>query len=137
MSKGVESVLVTKQEIVVLPRAESIVVECVLVAIIVMYSEPRFNQQNGSIIKGVPRDLNKGIHNVNRIPRPNFPCCTYCHQLGHQINECPFIEYNVKQRFAEHFQNLNLKPSRVGNHGHIEPKGLYHERVKTPNRLKK
>jgi len=67
----------------------------VLVAIRKRYYEPRFNQHNGSIVKGVPRDWNRGSHNVNKVPRPNFPCCTYCHQIKHQINECPFIEDNV------------------------------------------
>jgi hypothetical protein len=32
------------------------VAEGVLVAIRVKYSEPIFNQQNGSIVRGVPRD---------------------------------------------------------------------------------
>ncbi len=73
---------------------------------------------------------------MNRVPRPNSPHCTYYHQIGHQINECPFIEDNVKQGFVEHFQNLNLELARVGNHGHIEPKDLYHERVKIPNKFK-
>jgi hypothetical protein len=49
----------------------------------VTYSEPIINQQNGSINSEVPRDWNRGIHNVNKIPRPNFPCYTYCHQIGH------------------------------------------------------
>ncbi len=99
------------------------------------YSEPKVHQQNGSINNGVPRHWNKVMHCVNKVPRPNSPRCTYCHQIGHQINECPFIEDNVKQRFADHFQNLNLEPSRVGNHGPIEPEDLYHEKVKIPNRL--
>jgi hypothetical protein len=43
------------------------------------YNEPRFNQQNGSIIRRVPRDWRKRIYDVNKIPKPNFPCCTYCH----------------------------------------------------------
>jgi len=77
------------------------------------------------------------MHNVNRVPRPKFSRCTYCHQIGHQINECPFIKYNVKQGTAKHFQNLNLKPSRVGNHGLIEPEDMYHEKVKIPNIFKK
>jgi hypothetical protein len=29
-----------------------------------------------------------------------------------------------------------LEPAKVGNHGHIEPEGKYHERVKISNRLK-
>jgi hypothetical protein len=66
------------------------------VAIRVKYSELRFNQQNGSIVGGIPRDWSKGIHNVNRAPRPNSPRCTYCHQIRHQINECPFIDNNVR-----------------------------------------
>jgi hypothetical protein len=74
---------------------------------------------------------------VNKVPRLNFPCCTYCHQIGHQINECPFIENNVKQRFVEHFQNLNPKPTRVRKHGYIELEDLYHERVKISNKFKK
>jgi len=48
-------------------------------AIRVMYSEPRFNHQSGNIITCVPRDWSKGIHRVNRVPRPNPPQCTYCH----------------------------------------------------------
>ncbi len=44
---------------------------------------------------------------MNKIMGPNFPHCTYCHEIGHQINECPFIEDNVKKGFVEHFQNLN------------------------------
>jgi hypothetical protein len=43
----------------------------------------------------------------------------------------------VRQGFVELFQNLNLKPARVGNHGHIELQDLYHERVRIFNRLKK
>jgi hypothetical protein len=42
----------------------------------VKYSEPKFNQQNGSIVRGVPSDYSRGIHNVNKVPRPNFPPCT-------------------------------------------------------------
>ncbi len=106
-------------------------------AIRIKCSEPRVNQQNVSIISGVPREWSKGIHSVNRLPRPNYPHCTYCHQIRHQINECPFIEENMRQRFVEHFQNLNLELARVGNHGHIELEDLYHERVKIPNKFRK
>jgi hypothetical protein len=137
MSKGVEQVLVTRQEIVVLPKAKLTMVECVLVVVKMKYSEPKFNQQNGSIVRKVPRDWSRGIHSVNKVPKLNFPHCTYCHQIRHQINECPFIENNVRQGFIKHFQNLNPEPARVGNHGHIEPKGMYHERVKIPNKLRK
>jgi hypothetical protein len=73
---------------------------------------------------------------VNKVPKPNSPHCTYCHQIGHQINECPFIENNVRQGFAEHFQNLNLELERVGNHGHIEPEDLYHKKVKILDRFR-
>ncbi len=72
---------------------------------------------------------------MNKVPRPNFRCCTYCHKIGHHINECPFSEDNVKQGFAAHFQNLNLKLAKIRNHGHIEPEDLYHERVKILDRL--
>jgi len=102
----------------------------------VRYSEPKFNQQNGNIDGGVPKNWSKGIHTVNKVPRPNFPHCTYYHQIGHQINECPFIENNVKQGFAQHFQILNLEPTRVGNHGHVELEDLYHDRVLIPKKLK-
>jgi hypothetical protein len=107
------------------------------VVVRVKYIEPRFNQHNESIFRGVPRDWSKGIHSVNRIPRPNSPRCTYYHQIKHYINECPFIENNVRQGFAEQFQNLNPKPTSVGNHGHIELEDLYHEKVKIPNIFKK
>ncbi len=96
-------------------------------AIRVRYNEPIFNQH----YRGIPRDWNKGIH-----IRPNSPCCTYCHQIGHQINECSFIEDSVRQGFAEHFQNLDVEPARVGNHGHIEVENLYHERINIINRPK-
>jgi hypothetical protein len=73
---------------------------------------------------------------VNKVSKPNFPRCTYCHQIRHQINECPFIENNVRQRFVEHFLNLNLEPIKTRNHGHIELDDLYHEKVKIPYRLR-
>jgi hypothetical protein len=41
--------------------------------------EPKFNKKNGSTIRGVPKDWSEGIHSVNGVPRPNSPCCTYCH----------------------------------------------------------
>jgi hypothetical protein len=90
-------------------------------AIRVRYSEHGLNQQSGSIIKGVPRDWKTWIHCVNIVPRPNPPRCTYCYQIVHQINDCPFIEDNVRQRFVEHFQNLNLRSARPDKHGHVEP----------------
>ncbi len=55
MSKGVESVLVTREETIVFPRVKSIVVG-VPMAIKVRYDEPIFNQQNENIVRGVPRD---------------------------------------------------------------------------------
>jgi hypothetical protein len=45
----------------------------------VKYSEPKHNQQNGSIVREVLRDWSKRIHSVKIVPRPNFPCCTYNH----------------------------------------------------------
>ncbi len=33
----------------------------------------------------------------------------------------------MKQGFVEHFQNLNLKPARIEDHGEFKPKDLYHE----------
>jgi hypothetical protein len=44
MSRGIELVLVTRQETIVLPKAEPIVVECVIVVVRMKYSEPIFNQ---------------------------------------------------------------------------------------------
>jgi hypothetical protein len=73
MSKGVESVFVTKQENMVLPRVKPTLVEGVLMAIRVRYKEPIFNQRNGSIVKGVLRDWSKGIHNMNKDLRPISP----------------------------------------------------------------
>ncbi len=43
MSRGVESILVTKQKIVVLPKAKPIVVEGVPMANKVRYNEPELN----------------------------------------------------------------------------------------------
>jgi hypothetical protein len=43
MSRRIERVLVTRQEIVVLPKVEVTIAQGVPVAIIVRYSEPRFN----------------------------------------------------------------------------------------------
>jgi hypothetical protein len=103
MSRGVESLLITRQETIVLSKVEPTVIEGVPVAIKVRYNEPKFNQHNGNIYRGVLRDWSKGIHNVNRVPTPNSPRYTYCHHIRHQINECPFIEDNVKQGFAKHF----------------------------------
>jgi hypothetical protein len=43
MSRGVEPILVIRQEIVVLPKAEPIITKGVLVAIRVRYSESKLN----------------------------------------------------------------------------------------------
>jgi hypothetical protein len=43
MSKGVEPVLVIRQETLVLPKVKPTMAKCVLVAIRVRYSEPKFN----------------------------------------------------------------------------------------------
>jgi hypothetical protein len=42
----------------------------------------------------------------------------------------------VKQRFVEHFQNLNLELARVEDHGDFELEDLYHERVRILYRFK-
>jgi hypothetical protein len=129
-------ILINRQEIVALPRVKLIMVERVLTAVKVTYNEPKFNQHNEILVRGVPMDWSRVVHSVNRIPRPHFPFCTYYHWIRHQTNECPFIEDNVKQGFVEHFQKLNPELVRVGYHGHIELEGLYHEKVRTPNKLK-
>jgi hypothetical protein len=83
MSRGVEPIFVTKQETIILPRVEPIVVEGVLVVVKVRYNEPKLNQQSGSIVSGVPRDWSNRNHSVNRFLRPNPPRCTYCYQIEH------------------------------------------------------
>ncbi len=83
MSRGVESILITRQKTIFLPKAELIIAEGALVGVKVRYNEPKLNQHNGSIIRGIPRDWSRKIHNVNIVPRPNPPQCTYCHQIGH------------------------------------------------------
>jgi len=75
--------LLIKQEIIVLLKVEPTLVKGVPTAIKVRYNEPKHNHQCGSIVRGVPRDWRKGIHSVNKVPRPNLPPCTYCHQIGH------------------------------------------------------
>ncbi len=42
----------------------------------------------------------------------------------------------MRQGFTEHFYNFNPKLARIENHGHIEPKDLYHEKVKILHILK-
>jgi hypothetical protein len=37
------------------------------------------------------------------------------------------IEDNARQGFVEHFQNLNLEPLRIEDHGKFKPNDLYHE----------
>ncbi len=56
MFKGVKLMLITKQKIVALLRIGPTVIEGVLVAIKVRCNEPKFNQHNGNIIRGIPRD---------------------------------------------------------------------------------
>jgi hypothetical protein len=70
MPRGAKLVLVTKQEIVVLPRLV-LIAECVLVVFRIKYNEPKLNQHSGNIVKGVPWDRSRRIHNVNRVPRLN------------------------------------------------------------------
>ncbi len=69
ISKKIKLVLVTRQEIVILPKEEVTVVEGVHVVVKVRYNEPRLNQQNVNIVKGVLRDWSRGIHSANRIPK--------------------------------------------------------------------
>jgi hypothetical protein len=58
MFKGVESILVTRQETIILPKTEPTVTKPVLVVVKIKYNEPKLNQHNGSIIRGIPRDWN-------------------------------------------------------------------------------
>jgi hypothetical protein len=83
MSRGVESIIITRQETIFLPNAEPIVAESALAVVKVRYNEPKLNQHNGSMVRRIPRDWSRKIHNVNIVPRPNPPQCTYCHQIGH------------------------------------------------------
>jgi hypothetical protein len=65
MSKGAKSVLVTKQETIVLPRIETTITKVIPMVVKLKYNEPKFNQQNGSIVT-VIRDWGRGIHSVNK-----------------------------------------------------------------------
>jgi hypothetical protein len=56
MFRRVEPILVPIQKIIILPRIKWIVAKGVLVIARVKYSEPRLNQQSGSIVRGIPRD---------------------------------------------------------------------------------
>jgi hypothetical protein len=84
MSRGIKPIFVIRQETIVVPKAKPTVVEDVPMVKRVRYNEPKFNHLNDIIIRGVPRDWSEGIHIVNIIPRPNSPCCTYYHQIGHR-----------------------------------------------------
>ncbi len=44
MSRGVEPILINRQETITLPKVEPIVVEHVLVVVRMKYNEPKFNQ---------------------------------------------------------------------------------------------
>ncbi len=81
--RRVELIFIIRQGTIVLPRVELTEIKGVHVAIRVRYSETRLNHQSGSIVIGVPRDWRRGIHSVNKVPRPNPPPCTYCHQIEH------------------------------------------------------
>jgi hypothetical protein len=51
MSKGVE--LVTKQETIVLPKTKQTIAQGAPMVIKVRYNEPKLNQHNGKIVRGV------------------------------------------------------------------------------------
>jgi hypothetical protein len=65
MSREIKLILIARQETLVLPKAEPTIVQGVHVIVRIKYSEPIFNQQSGSIVKRVPRDLSRRIHSVN------------------------------------------------------------------------
>jgi hypothetical protein len=50
MSTKFEPILIPKQKTIILLIAELIMAKCVPMAVKVRYNEPRFNQQNGSIV---------------------------------------------------------------------------------------
>ncbi len=53
MSKGIESIFITRQEILILLITEPIVVEGVPMVVGIRYSDPKLNHQNGHIVRGV------------------------------------------------------------------------------------
>jgi hypothetical protein len=65
MSKGVEPILIAKQAIIILPRTRSTIAKGVPMVVKIKYSEPKLNQQSGSIVKRLFKDWNRGIHSVN------------------------------------------------------------------------
>ncbi len=70
MSRGVELVLVTRQEIVILPKVEPIVAQGVFVVVRVRrYTKPILDQQSGNIVRRVSMDWSKRIHSVNKVSR--------------------------------------------------------------------
>jgi hypothetical protein len=56
MSRGVESILVTRQETIILPKAKSTIAQGVPVVVKIKYNEPRLNQHNGNIVRRDSRD---------------------------------------------------------------------------------
>ncbi len=42
----------------------------------------------------------------------------------------------MKQGFVEHFQNLNLEPTKLEDHGYVKLKDLYYERVRILDRCR-
>ncbi len=56
MFRRVKPILITKQEIIFLPKAKPTILKGVHVVFIVRYNELRLNQQSGSIVRWIPRD---------------------------------------------------------------------------------
>jgi hypothetical protein len=47
----------------------------------VRYSELRLTQQSRNVVRRIPRDWNRKIHSVNKVPRPNPPHYIYYHRI--------------------------------------------------------
>ncbi len=82
MSKGIESVLVTKQETIVLLRAKPTIVKGVLVAIKVRHREPNLISRVETLLKE-----SQGVGVEEFIVWIEFQDLTfydaYCHHIGH------------------------------------------------------
>jgi hypothetical protein len=78
MFRGVEPVLITKQKIVMLSRAKPTVIEGVHVAIRVGYN-PYLISRVEALLEESQGIKSRGIHSVNKVPRPNPPHYTYFH----------------------------------------------------------
>ncbi len=78
-------------QIMLVPKAKHVVVECVLITYMMKNNEPRLMRNlRGEILLG-EQVCHKGTCNVDKIPRSNLAQCNYYHKKRHLINDRSFV----------------------------------------------